>query len=318
MNQHRVTVPPVEEVIANYTPRGVDLYHWLSIRDFVQKAVAETEPPNADEARRRMTLVSALTDWVAYVACFPVERKTVFDLDVMAEFIDVGNGWSPKVRRMARGRLKTMARVVNPDLPKDLPEETAYSTAWDPKPYIDAEVAALDGWARGQRTAGRRVKAQVLLALTLGAGLYSNEIVSLRVRDVAVDDDGVVVSVRGSKPREVPVLAAYERVLVDLVANVSGEEYAFAPGRTNRKSAVIQNFVKGTNMTGLFPNPQRLRATWMVAHLKVGVPPAVLVKAAGLTNLRSFERWLYAFPEYNSDQYRAALRGPWREQKRKP
>ena len=316
MNQHKVLYQTVARTITNYRPRGVDLYHWIAISEFVQQAVTDSEPPNADEARRRMTLVSALTDWVTYTACFPTERQSVFDLDVIAEFIDVGNEWSPKVRKMARARLKTMAKTLNPDHPKDLPEETAYTTAWNPQPYTHAEVAALDGWARGQRTPGRRVKAHVLLALTLGAGLYSHEVVALRVRDIAADDDGVVVTVRGQKPRQVPVLGAHERALTDLAANVPAAEYAFAPGRTNRKSSVIQNFVKSTNMTGLFPNPRRLRATWIVTHLKAGVPPSVLVPAAGLTNLRSFERWVYAFPEYNTDEYRAALRRRERDRRR--
>lgn len=145
-----VTVPTaVAQVIANYTPRGIDIYHWLSIRDFVQRAVAESAPPMVDEARRRMTQVSSLADWVGYGACFPVERRTVVDLDMMGEFVDTGNGWTPKVRRMAQGRLKTMAQQVN-RLAERPPGRDAYSSAWDPQPYSVADTVVIDGWASTQ------------------------------------------------------------------------------------------------------------------------------------------------------------------------
>jgi len=142
INQHMVTSPSVEDVIARYVPRGVDLYHWLAIRTFVQDAVRESRPPSSDETRRRLTIVSALTDWVAYEACFPIQRDSVFDLDTMAEFIEVGNAWTPKVKKMARGRLKSMALTLNPGL-APVPAETAYTSAWRPHPYSEAEVMGL-------------------------------------------------------------------------------------------------------------------------------------------------------------------------------
>lgn len=58
-----------------------------------------------------------------------------------------------------------------------------------------------------------------------------------------------------------------------------------------------------------------MRATWIVGHITAGVPPRILVKAAGLTNLRSFERWLYTLPELGQDAYRQALREAARERR---
>ncbi|MDN5767667.1 MAG: tyrosine-type recombinase/integrase [Humibacillus sp.] len=310
MNQHQETAPDeVAQVIANYTPRGIDLYHWLSIRDFVQQAVAESEPPTADEARRRMTLVSALAEWVGYGACFPVERRTVFDLDLMGEFIDTGNDWTPKVRRMAQGRLKTLAQRLNPDWPADLPEESAYSSAWDPQPYSAAETVALRAWADSQDTAERRASAQVLLALLLGAGLHSHEVLALRVRDIEVDDAGVLLRVRGQRARAVPVRSDYEQMLIELLTDAPGEQYVFAPEQSSRRSGLVPAFVAQSNpQPGLRPTARRLRATWVVAHITAGVPAPILVRAAGLTNLRPYERWLYTLPEYEQDAYRQALR----------
>lgn len=305
-----MTVPSVvARVIANYTPRGIDLYHWLSIRDFVQQAVGESAPPTVDEARRRMTLVSALADWVGYDACFPVERRTVFDLDVMGEFIDTGNDWTPKVRRMAQGRLKTLAQRLNPDWPGDLPAESAYSSAWDPQPYTDAEFAAIRAWADEQVTDDGAASAQVLLALTLGAGLHSHEVVALRVSDIEVDGSGALLRVQGQRPREVPVRSDFEQVLIDLLAGVPGERYVFAPEHSRRRSGLVPAFVAQSDpQPEVRPTARRLRATWIVAHITAAVPAPILVTAAGLTNLRAYEGWFYTLPKYGQDAYRQALR----------
>lgn len=322
MNQHQVSNPSVETVVAGYTPRQINLYHWLKVRSFVQEAVLGSAPPSPDEARRRMTIVAGLVAWGHVQAGYDLDRRVFFDLDVIAEWIDQECGqYSDKVRKMYRARLKAMAKLLNPDFPEDAPEETSYASAWSPNPYSDAEMADLEGWARSQRTAGRRNKAQVLLALTRGAGLYSHEVVRLRISDIQIDEYGVLLHIRGDAPRDVPVSREWEQTLIGLVAAVrpiAPDAYAFSPGRTNRKTTVIQNFVKSTNRNpGISPHPQRLRATWMVNLIKAGVPPAALAKAAGLTNLRSYERWLYAYPEVDTTEYRNLMRDTWREAKRR-
>lgn len=303
----------VTHVTANYRPRTVDLYHWIKIREFVIEAVVDSEPRDGDEARRRMSLLAQLVDWVVYDAGFEMTRRTVFDLDIMSEFLDQQTGWTPKVRKIFRGKLKTMGRALNPEWPDDLPEETSYTSAWNPADYSDKEVRTIRDWAKGQRTALSRNKAQVLLALTLGAGLYSHEVVALRVRDIQIDEEGVLLHVRGTAPRQVPVLAEHEAILVELVRQVDRDDYAFAPGRTNRKSSVVQCFISGTNRDeGIQPNPRRLRATWIVGHLRNGVPPVALCKAAGLTTLRAYERWLYSLPHMTEGEYRQLIRQSWR------
>lgn len=299
----------VTHVTVNYRPRAVDLYHWLKIREFVVDAVVDSKPRDGDEARRRMSLLAQLVDWVVYEAGFEMTRRTVFDLDIMSEFLDRQTDWTPKVRNIFRGKLKTMGQALNPEWPDDLPEETAYSSAWHPSPYTDQEVRTIRNWATGQRTALNRNKARVFLALTLGAGLYSHEVVALRVRDIQIDDEGVLLHVRGRAERDVPVLAEHEEVLIELVQNVDQGDYAFAPGRTNRASSVVQGFIQGTNRDeGIQPNPRRLRATWLVRHLHNGVPAAALCRAAGLTNLRAYERWLCTLPKMDDAEFRQLVR----------
>ncbi len=324
MNQDR-TLPErdsesVEHVVANYVPRYVDVYDWIVIRDFVREAVLDSKPISADEARRRITIVGLLVAWGHREACYALTRDALFTLDVISEWIDQEcQHYSLKVRKMYRARLKSIAATINPKFPV-LPQESAYQSAWNPDPYSDAEVIQIKGWARSQTTEVRRNKAHVLLALTMGAGLYTHEVAALRLRDIEIDDQGVIIHVHGGTPRDVPVLAEWEDVLKELVTNVrpvDPDAYAFAPGRTNRKPNLVTAFVASTNRNkGVEPLTRRMRATWVVGHIKAGVPPQAIAHAAGMVTLRNFDKWLYHYREFETEEYRALLRDEMRAQKR--
>ncbi len=324
MNQDK-TIPDagpedVTHVVMNYVPRYVDLHDWLVVREFVQQAVLDSQPISGDEARRRITIVGMMVAWAHRLAGYDLDRTAIFTLDVIGEWIDQECGhYSLKVRKMYRARLKSISKTINPEFP-DVPNETAYQSAWNPDPYSAEELAEVVGWANGQSTAMRRHKALVLLALTVGAGLYTQEVAALKVSDIEVDDDGVLLHVRGEHPREVPVLAEWEGVLRELVANVrpvDPEAFAFAPGRTNKKPNVVTRFVQSSNKGGkVEPMTRRMRATWVVEHIKAGVPPQVIAEAAGMVTLRSFDKWLYHYREFETEEYRCLLRDEMREQKR--
>ena len=324
MNQDRITPAAgpedVTHVVSNYVPRYVDLHDWLEVREFVQKAVLDSLPPSGDEARRRITIVGMLVAWAHRQAGYDLDRTAIFTLDVISEWIDQQCGhYSLKVRKMYRARLKTIAATINPEFPL-VQNETAYQSAWNPDPYSEAELAEIVGWANGQSTAMRRHKAQVLLALTVGAGLYTNEVAALRVSDVEVDGSGVLLHVRGEHARTVPVLAEWEDVLKELVANVrpvDPEAFVFAPGRRNQKPQVVTGFVQSSNRSGkVEPQTRRMRATWVVEHIKSGVPPQLIAEAAGMVTLRNFDKWLYHYREFETEEYRALLRDEMRQQKR--
>lgn len=171
-------------------------------------------------------------------------------------------------------------------------------------------MLAIEGWARGQRTAVRRFKADMLLALGLGAGLHTNEIVALRVYDLTEHEGGITITVRGSQPREVPVLNRYSEPLRMALQHLDSSDYVFAAGRTNKKTAVIQNFIKSTNSEmGWRPSPRRLRSTWILGHIRAGVPASYLMRAAGVNSLRYFEKWIYQYPELRTEDYSKWLWG---------
>lgn len=96
-------------------------------------------------------------------------------------------------------------------------------------PYSKDDLARLRTWAKSQSTVGRQTSAAALLALGIGigAGLAGREILAVRVGDIGVSDDGVLVAVPGDRPREVGVLRTWEAALIDRSRSGDADKYAF-------------------------------------------------------------------------------------------
>ena len=113
-------------------------------------------------------------------------------------------------------------------------------------------------------------------------GLIRSDLREVRGTDVACRAGGVIVSVRGARPRTVPVLARYHARLLAAAASAGtglicgGDD----PGRRNITNPLIRALDGGTGLPRL--DTSRLRATWLaeVAQL-LGL--ATFMQAAGIS-----------------------------------
>jgi hypothetical protein len=126
------------------------------------------------------------------------------------------------------------------------------------------------------------MRAAGLVCLGAGAGLIRADLREARGGDVARRSGGVVVTVRGARPRVVPVLARYHAPLL-AAARFAGTALICGgtdPGRRNLTSQLIRALDGGTGLPRL--DTSRLRATWLaeVAEL-LGL--ATFMAAAGIT-----------------------------------
>lgn len=308
MYQRTAAAGTVAEVIDRYVPRGVDLPQWLMVRSFTILIVNLMQPASLDEARRWMTVVARLVVFGHCTCGHPLEVEYILHPAVIAEFIDSGLGYSPKVSQMWASKLTSLARRINPKFP-DGPVYTPHLAAWRPEPYTLSEDGRVFDWADGQRTVMRRGNAWRLIALTMGAGLRTRELADVRVRDITVDNLGVLVKVRHTPARIVPVLARFEGPLIAMAAEgIDPAAHVFVPGATVRKSKTVADFLKDCNSDcGLPLSTQRARATWIVGHIQAGVPIAAITEAAGLTDLRGYEKWVYDTSVLDQARSRALL-----------
>ncbi|QNK82060.1 hypothetical protein [Nakamurella sp. PAMC28650] len=177
------------------------------------------------------------------------------------------------------------------------------------QPYTASEITSLRGWANGQNTAFRADTAQVLITLGLGAGLAALEIAGVRVGDITLDDEGVLIRVTGKRARTVPVLSQWESLLSAIKAtDAPADRFLLMPNRTGSYPNIINGFIARSAGTQLQPQTQRMRATWIVTHLAAGTPVGPLLRAAGVDSLEAFTRFVPYLPALSDVDSRRALR----------
>jgi hypothetical protein len=179
---------------------------------------------------------------------------------VTERFTRCAPGLSGVARRTLRTNLRFIGRRVVPHLyPADLPLPRERAKA----PYSPAEIGGFLALADAQPTMERRMRAAGLVCLGAGAGLIRGDLRDVRGGDVIARSGGVVISVRGARPRAVPVLARYHaRLLAAAESAGTGLICGGAdPGRRNITSALITALDGGSGLPRL--DTSRLRATWL-------------------------------------------------------
>jgi integrase len=292
---------------SDYEP-NLDLAVWIEVKQFALDAVADSADSTPYTAADLVAAASRLAAWTWQTAGLPLERSVVFRRDVVARFIAVGClTLKPASRGNLRSQLLRMSEILLD--PREVPRRLAALEPSEPAaPYSSAELISLRSWASTQSTPARRANAWVLLATGAGAGLAASEIGQLRVRDIAVDEGGVLLQIKGERPRFVPVLREWEQVLVDRTRTLEPERFAFRENHGNYYPNLIANFIDRSQVVGVKPQSQRLRATWIVRHLDAATPVVPLMRAAGIESLEALTRYVRFVRERDGDEVRARLR----------
>ena len=186
--------------------------------------------------------------------------EVVLHPSVTERFTRCAPGLSGVARRTLRTNLRFVGRRVVPQFyPADvpLPRERAK------QPYSPAEISGFLALADAQPTMERRMRAAGLVCLGAGAGLIRAGLRDVRGSDVTARSGGVVVAVRGARPRTVPVLARYHARLL-AAARFAGTGLACGgtdPGRRNITNPLITALDGGSGLPRL--DTSRLRAAWL-------------------------------------------------------
>ena len=245
---------------------------------FARAVVARAGPGGRERAKSLLWAAGRPADYAIGLGLDPAP-EVLLHPSVIERFATCAPGLSGVARRTLRTNLRFIARRVVPQLaPADapLPRERAKA------PYSPAEIAGYLTLAGAQPTAARRMRAAGLVCLGAGAGLIRSDLRAVRGRDVIARSGGVLVQVRGARPRAVPVLARYhDRLLAS--ARFAGTGLVTGgtdPGRRNLATPLIRSLAGGGGLPRL--DTSRLRATWLaeVAEL-LGL--ATFMHAAGIT-----------------------------------
>ena len=245
---------------------------------FARQVVPAAGPVGRERAKNLLWAAARLADYAVPLGLDPAP-EVLLHPSVIERFARCAPGLSGVARRTLRTNLRFIARRAVPHLyPADvpLPRERAK------QPYSPAQIDGYLALADAQPTLSRRMRASGLICLGAGAGLIRADLRTVHGTDVTCRSGGVIVAVRGARPRAVPVLARYQDRLLAAAASAGTAPVCGGtdPGRRNITTPLIRSLAGGAGLPRL--DTSRLRATWLaeVADL-LGL--AAFMHAAGIT-----------------------------------
>jgi len=226
---------------------------------FAREVIAAVGPGGQERAKNLLWAAGRLAAYAASLG-LDLAPEVVLHPSVIERFARCAPGLSPVARRTLRTNQRFIARRVVPQLyPADVPLPRERAKA----PYSPAEIGGYLALADAQPTAERRMRAAGLVCLGASAGLIRADLRDVRGTDITCRSGGVVVQVRGRRPRVVPALSRYHAPLL-AAARFAGSGLVTGgadPGRRNLTNPLIIALDGGTGLPRL--DTSRLRATWL-------------------------------------------------------
>jgi integrase len=268
------TAGPVAGYIAGWRPTSVS----PQAAAFARAVITETGPAGQERAKNLLWAAGKLADYGIGLG-LDAAPEVLLHPSVTERFTRCAPGLTGVARRTLRTNLRFIGRRVVPQFyPADLPLPRERAK----EPYSPAQIDGYLALADAQPARERRMRAAGLVCLGAGAGLIRADLRDVRGTDVICRSGGMIVTVRGARPRAVPVLARYhERLLAAArFAGTGPVTGGTDPGRRNITTPLIRSLSGGAGLPRL--DTGRLRATWLadVAQL-LGL--ATFMHAAGIT-----------------------------------
>lgn len=302
------TILPVAVVafMTDYVPK-IDRTTWERIGPFVRDAVSVAAPMTPYSAEVLIRAASHFVSWCLQRG-WPLDAETIWsrqaiDLYVNDKRLKLADG----TRRNYRGYLMRISEVL---LPEEHGEKmTALSRKTTAAPYIGEEMADFRDWAVAQRTPLKVFRCMLALIMCAGAGLRPGELIEVRAEDVELTmEGGYVIHVGGDLERSVPLLAEWDEWMTAVLEQVpAGHETLWGTPNRVRAAAALSSFTQTTD--GDAPNGARLRATWLVTHLRAIAHIKSLFIAGGFEKFEHLGRLLHFIADVPDDDYIDFLRG---------
>jgi integrase len=291
----------VAAAIAAYAPPSLS----VEAAAFARCVVAQAAPATPARAKALLFAASRLAGFAEQVG-LELDAGVLLQGSVIERLIVVGcAGVSPATRRTLRTNLRSLARALE-RYPQ--PEPTPLVRERAKPPYSDAE---LDGYLRlaaCQSTQARRMRASALICLGAGAGIIAGELRHLRGSAVVCRSGGVLVIVCGPRARSVPVLAGYQRPLLEAAA-FAGDRLICGgrePGRRNISDALCQALSSDRSLPRL--ESGRLRSSWLVQCAQT-IGLQAFMRAAGISCSQRLGDLAAQLPEATEPELVALLGG---------
>ena len=294
--------------IASFTPNAPKSLWSEDVQRFTRSAVSDFAPVNEDEAARYISAVAWLAMWSVEPGGLPLDRTVIFSAANRRRFVARGYTSRGAESRVGLGylleRISADLLTFDPARPGVRVPRPAEPFA----PYSSAEIARFRSQTMTRSTALQRARWRALLTLGAGLALSVAEIMLAQVSDVEDNGDHLVMHVGGAK-RSVVCLADWESELRALLNDSEVDTFLYPkPVRPKRPSFQAKQFIAIAANPGEGFQIERLRSTWIVAHVNAGTPLVPLMEALGVKSLSTLERLAPFFAQPSNDDLVTAFR----------
>jgi integrase len=263
---------------------------WEAVREFTISNAVQMKPRTFETVRRLMTMTARFNAW-AWTAGSALDVARMYTNANVYRYLQERHRKHSDSHRW--GLVRQLGTVADMLAETSVARMPSLSRNVGPRPFSLPEIAQLHSWAGTLTTDLKRQNAWAILGLAGGAGLRSEEIVTIRIGDLDVTDGRLFVTVPGPRARRVPVTQPWTRTLLKSIATRSNPmEDVFRGYRLDEyPPRVIQSFL--TDHPGrLRATISRLRCTWVVTHLNNEVPTQALLAIAGFSSAGSLDKYL--------------------------
>ncbi|WP_449407128.1 hypothetical protein [Microbacterium maritypicum] len=299
-HSYAALTPETRELVTDRSIVGVEPG---SVMDaFIRDSVTVAAPHTTYAAKLLLTQAAQYVQWCVGQG-WPLQADVIWSVRGIDLYSTTANRDNTEgTRRNYRSMLLRISEVL---LPEEHPERPTPLTQKDvTAPYTPSEMDDFRDWAGAQLTELAQCRAILMLTLCTGAGVRPGELPFLRHEDIAIDENGILVTVAG---RTVPLLAEWEEWLVNVLSRRPKGELLWGKVNIRNTSRLASTFTERS--FGKPPRADRLRHTWLVGHLAAAVPMKELMRAAGIEKIQHLHMLLEFVDLRPAVEGRALLRG---------
>lgn len=283
--------------IHNYTPLFLEPDVWADLAEFVRGTVSlrYSEGRSVRDTERALSTLTSFAEWILITGVTSADEIALNERVINSYTSHRKSEVEAPVAERERKLLRTLAGLRN-----TVEKRTVATTATPSTPYSLMEQEEIRYWAHWQQTDHRTRVATAVAALGLGCGLTSEEMAQVREQDIIELADGLLgVRLNG---RTIPVLATWNDELASTLTGTPAQ-YLVSPKSELRVKSATSATLKICGPDS--PSPQRMRATWLLAHVDASTNVFALMAAAGLS-APDFLRRLASFASFTPAAEQAA------------
>ncbi len=277
----------LEQILATWCPKTMKAEQWDECRDLTHEIMRRaTHIIGPRSFEKKLRLVADFVRWTRAKG-YPQRHDALFLEQVIADYERLGLTCDERTRADYRSDLRALGARINnsPGAPtKPLPITHKSVKA----PYTDIEVQSILRLIDLERDPAFQRREQVLVALGLGAGLSAGDIRQMSRADIDDQgDNGVLITVKGKRARQVWLRFEYETLLRKGIRELKPNEHVLARHHMGKDAPIdlfrrIQPLGDGPDlMLG------RLRNTWLAKIMCEPIPIWTVLQASGLSSART-------------------------------